>query len=390
MSYTPLPEGHWAVDLGGVHVVFGDGALDGIGERAAEIVPDAANGSAGRVLIVTDPGLVAAGHVGHAVDRLSAAGFDAAVFDGAAENPTTEHVRRGVEMAAEHRPHLLIGLGGGSSMDCAKGINFLHTQGGKMEDYWGVEKATKPMLPTLGVPTTAGTGSEAQRFALISRTDDHRKMACGDRKARFRTVILDPTLVQTVPRDVAAVTGIDALSHAVESFVTTRRNPISQLFAGEAFRLIERSFEAYLADPEQSAPRADMLLGAHLAGAAIEASMLGAAHSCANPLTAHYGMVHGQAVGLMLPHVVRFNGSSVAQLYQDLGRNAGIEGVEALSTRLAELLAASGLESRLQACGVERDKLSQLATEAAEQWTAGFNPRAMDVKSFQDLYEAAF
>ncbi len=390
MSYTPLPEGHWAVDLGGVHVVFGDGALDGIGDRAAEIVPDAANGSAGRVLIVTDPGLVAAGHVGRAVDRLSAAGFEAAVFDGAAENPTTEHVRRGAEMAAAHRPHLLIGLGGGSSMDCAKGINFLHTQGGEMEDYWGVEKATKPMLPTLGVPTTAGTGSEAQRFALISRTDDHRKMACGDRKARFRTVILDPTLIQTVPRDVAAVTGIDALSHAVESFVTTRRNPISQLFAGEAFRLIERSFEAYLADPERSAPRADMLLGAHLAGAAIEASMLGAAHSCANPLTAHYGMVHGQAVGLMLPHVVRFNGSSVAQLYGDLGRHAGIEGVEALSARLAELLAASGLESRLQACGVERDKLSQLATEAAEQWTAGFNPRAMDVKAFQDLYEAAF
>ena len=371
-------------------MVFGDGALDDIGERAAEIVPHAANGSAGRVLIVTDPGLVAAGHVGHAVERLSAAGFDAAVFDGAAENPTTEHVRRGAQMAADHQPHLLIGLGGGSSMDCAKGINFLHTQGGEIEDYWGVEKATKPMLPTLGIPTTAGTGSEAQRFALISRTDDHRKMACGDRKARFRTVILDPTLIQTVPRDVAAVTGIDALSHAVESFVTTRRNPISQLFAGDAFRLIERSFEKYLADPEQPGPRGDMLLGAHLAGAAIEASMLGAAHSCANPLTAHYGMVHGQAVGLMLPHVVRFNGSSVAQLYAELGKNAGLHGVDALSDRLVELLAASGLQSRLQACGVERDKLSQLASEAADQWTAGFNPRTMDVKSFQDLYEAAF
>ena len=376
------------MDLGGVHVVFGDNALDDIGRHASELVSP--NGAPSRVLIVTDPGLVAAGHVGHAVERLRAAGFETAVFDGAAENPTTHHVDRGVRVAQSHRPDLLIGLGGGSSMDCAKGINFMYTQGGSMEDYWGVDKARKPMLPTLGVPTTAGTGSEAQRFALISRPGDHRKMACGDRKARFRTVILDPALIETVPRDVAAVTGIDALSHAVESFVTTRRNPISQLFAAEAFRLIERSFEGYLDQPTAVGPRGDMLLGAHLAGAAIEASMLGAAHSCANPLTAHYGMVHGQAVGLMLPHVVRFNGSSVAHLYEHLAAQAGLDGVDALSDRLAALLSAAGLQSRLEACGVQRERLSQLADEAADQWTANFNPRAMDADAFRALYEAAF
>lgn len=389
MGYLPLPDGHWAVDLGGVHVVFGVGALDDIGARATEIL-DSRNGAAPRALIVTDPGLVEAGHVGAAVDRLSRAGFETAVFDGAAENPTTEHVARGVEAAQAHRPDLLVGLGGGSSMDCAKGINFVYTQGGAIEDYWGVDKATRPMLPTLGVPTTAGTGSEAQRFALISRASDHRKMACGDRKARFRTVILDPALVETVPRSVAAVTGIDALSHAVESFVTTRRNPVSTIFAHESFRLIERSFEQYLTDPSQAGPRGDMLLGAHLAGAAIEASMLGAAHSCANPLTARFGLVHGQAVGLMLPHVVRFNGSAVPELYEDLAAAAGLQGVEALGNRLAELLAAAGLHSRLESCGVTRDSLDLMAGEAAEQWTANFNPRAVDAAACRALYEAAF
>ena len=384
------------MDLGGVHVVFGDGALDDIGARASEIL-DSRNGAAPRALIVTDPGLVEAGHVDRAIERLSRAGFETAVFDGAAENPDTEHVARGVEAARAHRPDLLIGLGGGSSMDCAKGINFIYTQGGEMEDYWGVDKATKPMLPTLGVPTTAGTGSEAQRFALISRASDHRKMACGDRKARFRTVILDPTLVTTVPRSVAAVTGIDALSHAVESFVTTRRNPVSTIFARESFRLIERSFEAYLADPEASgsptagtSPRGDMLLGAHLAGAAIEASMLGVAHSCANPLTAHFGLVHGQAVGLMLPHVVRFNGAAVPELYDDLAAAAGLADREVLGKRLSELLAAAGLHSRLASCGVTRDSLEKMAGEAAEQWTANFNPRAVDVDACRALYEAAF
>ena len=146
---------------------------------------------------------------------------------------------------------LLIGLGGGSAMDCAKGINFILTNGGRMEDYWGVDKATKPMLPSIGIPTTAGTGSEAQSFALISQEDTHQKMACGDKKARFRTVILDPALTKSTPKGVTAATGIDAISHAVESYVSTRRNPISQMFAKEAWRLLEKSFEIVVGDPEK-------------------------------------------------------------------------------------------------------------------------------------------
>jgi alcohol dehydrogenase len=304
-------------------------------------------------------------------------------------------VARGVEAAGAHRADLLVGLGGGSSMDCAKAVNFLFTNGGCMEDYWGADQATRPMLPSIGVPTTAGTGSEAQRFALISQAETHVKMACGDRKARFRTVILDPELVSTMPPRVAAVTAMDAVSHAVESYVTRRRNPISQLFAREAWRLLESSFETFLVRPDHARARSRMLLGAHLAGAAIEASMLGAAHSCANPLTARFGVTHGAAVGLMLPHVIRFNAAEVDALYGDLADAAGLNGGapshgERLSSRVGEMGRAAGLAPRLADYGVAADQLAELAAEAATQWTARFNPREVTSEDLRKLYESAY
>src|SRR5207249_10078818 len=186
-------------------------------------------------------------------------------------------------------------VGGGSAMDCAKGINFLLTNGGRMADYQGFGKAKKPMLPSIGIPTTAGTGSEAQSFALIADEQTHMKMACGDRKAAFHIAILDPEVTVSQPAKVTAITGVDALSHAVESYVTTRRNPLSQLFAREAWRLLQANFEKVLRRPDNLEARSAMQLGAYLAGSAIETSMLGAAHALANPLTAHYGMTHGIA-----------------------------------------------------------------------------------------------
>ncbi len=375
----------WSADLGGIHVVFGEGTLERLGELARE------TGSR-RALLVTDPGLERAGHAERAIAALAAEGIETAVFDGVRENPTTLHVEAGVAAAREAETDLLIGLGGGSSMDCAKGINFLYTGGGRMEDYWGEGKAQEPMLPSIGIPTTAGTGSEGQRYALISQAEGHRKMACGDRKARFRTVILDPRLVTSMPREVAAVTGIDALSHAVESYVTRRRNPISWLFAREAWRLLEASFECFLDDPADVEARASMLLGAHLGGAAIEASMLGAAHSCANPLTARCGVTHGIAVGLMLPGVVRFNGEAVGELYADLAGAANLDGTAAddVADRIAEIRRAAGLPERLRDRGVDEASLGDLAEKAAREWTAQFNPREVGRDDLLKLYEEAF
>ena len=298
-------EDSWSADTAPGRVVFGAGVIDLIGDLVQEL-------GGGRVLVVADPGVAAAGHVHRASVSLRRAGLEVAVFYGVEENPDERHVAAAAAAARAHQATFLVGLGGGSAMDCAKGANFVFTNGGRMEDYWGFGKASKPMLPSIGVPCTAGTGSEAQSFAVISREDDHRKMACGDPKARFLTTILDPELARTAPPQVMAAAGLDAFSHAMESFVATAANPYSQMFSSEGFRRLLRGFEVVAAAQPASLPAADsqsdaeindlwgeMLLGAHLAGAAIEASMLGAAHGLANPLTARYDITHGVAVAVM-------------------------------------------------------------------------------------------
>ena len=152
----------------------------------------------------------------------------------------------------------------------------------------------------IGVPTTAGTGSEAQTYALISDAETHVKMACGDSKAAFRVALLDPSLTISQPLSVTATTGFDAIAHAVETFVTTRRNALSEFFSREAWRLLEGNYERVLEAPEDLEARSAMQLGAYFAGVAIENSMLGATHACANPLTARYGTAHGAAIAMML------------------------------------------------------------------------------------------
>jgi alcohol dehydrogenase len=278
-------------------------------------------------------------------------------------------------------------------MDCAKGIDFVLTNGGTMADYRGYGKATKPLLPMIGIPTTAGTGSEAQSYALVSDARTHEKMACGDPGAAFRVAVLDPALTLTTPRDVTAATGFDAIAHSVESFVSTRATPLSDVFAREAWRRLEANFERVLAQPDDVEARGAMLLGAHLAGLAIEGSMLGATHACANPLSARYGTAHGIAIALLLPHVVRWNAGAARGRYAELlalsGRRAR-QPARALADRLEELAVAGALPRGLQVAGVKKDDLPRLAEEAAQQWTGRFNPRPFDAAGALELYEAAF
>lgn len=374
-------------------VVFGLNTIDRLGELAQGL-------SAHRALIVTDAGIVAAGHVDRACSALSAAGIAAVVFDGVRENPTTLDVDACLKAARSADIDILIGLGGGSSMDTAKGCNFLLTNGGRMHDYWGVGKATREMLPLIAIPTTAGTGSECQSFALIADENTHAKMACGDPKAAARIALLDPLLTLSQPRGVAACTGIDAISHAVETAVTRKRNALSQLYSREAFRLTINHLPGVLQEPDSLEDRARMLLGAAFAGTAIENSMLGAAHSAANPLTAHFGVIHGQAVGIMLPHIVRFNAEQpdTRELYRELAVFGGLarsdesasDAVTALVTRLEAMLALADMPPSLRDCGVDEAMIPELAREAESQWTAQFNPRKPSLQDFEALYRSAF
>lgn len=370
-------------------VMFGPGTLQRLGEVACEL-------GATRVLLVTDPGLNSVGHPQRAEQSLKDAGLEVFVFDDVEENPTSKHVDNGVRFAAPLNINLIVSVGGGSSMDCAKGINFLLTNGGAMSDYKGFGKAKKPMLPSIGVPTTSGTGSEAQSYALIADEKTHLKMACGDRKAAFATAILDPELTVTQPAKVSALTGIDALSHAVESYVTTKRNPVSQMFAREAWKLLEINLEKVLKEPTNLEARGAMQMGAFLAGTAIENSMLGVCHACANPLTAHYGITHGLAIGILLPHVIRFNARAVPELYVDLIEESGLNAnghlhsaAETLADRLVNLMRLAKLPTTLGACGVSDGILPLLSEEASQQWTARFNPRPVTEVEILSLYESA-
>jgi alcohol dehydrogenase len=371
-------------------VIFGAGVIDRLGEVAREL-------NIHRTLLVADHGMAASGHVDEAVGPLEQAGIEVIRFHDFEVNPDTRMIETGTAFAAPLKIDSIIGLGGGSSLDCAKGINFLLNNGGQMSDYHGYGKASKPMLPMIAIPTTAGTGSEAQSYALISDADTHVKMACGDPKAAFRVALLDPALTVSQPRSITAISGYDAIAHAVETYVTTKRNTISELFSREAWRLLEPNYERVLAQPDNLSARGAMQLGAFYAGLAIENSMLGATHACANPLTARYGTAHGAAIAMLLPSVVRWNEIVADTHYGRLvswssfgARNNDMTPTEELARRLEELAVAGGLRSNLRTMGIKRNELSQLASEAAEQWTGTFNPRPFDKQGAIEIYECVY
>ncbi len=379
----PLPE---ILSDSPVRVLFGFGAISELGRESLRI-------GATRVLVVTDPGIERAGHLDAAIGALGDANLPFALFDGVQENPTTENIADGVRFASWGAVDLIIGLGGGSAMDCAKGINLILTNGGEVADYWGIGKTTKPLLPMILAPTTAGTGSEAQSFALITDPKTHQKMACGDRRPpaegglRPHLTILDPRLIKTVPRHVAAAAGIDAIAHAIETAGSTAQTEHSLALSRAAWQLLDTSFPRILAGGPSEQDFADILLGAHLAGAAIEESMLGAAHACANPLTARFGLTHGLAVGLMLPGVIRYNAEHGNQPYVALDPDS-----ERLARRVSQLLELGGLPATFaeaDRCAGASDLIDDLAQSAHAQWTAQFNPVPITPAGFAEIYRSA-
>lgn len=373
-------------------VLFGSGISQKVGKYAKTLGKHA--------LLVSDPGIRKAGHVANIRSLIEKSGVKVTTYNQSVENPTESSIDRCAAVAKDANIDLIIGLGGGSSMDTAKGCNFIFSNGGKMEDFWGVGKATQPMLPLIAIPTTAGTGSECQSFALISKDETHVKMACGDKKALPRVTLLDPELTSSQPSAVTACTGIDALAHALESAVTSKRSKESNRHSKIAFRLLNQSLPEVFIAPSNLWARGGVLLGASHAGAAIEKSMLGAAHSMANPLTAKYGAIHGVAVGLSLPLVMEFNAKEkkCAEIYADFSRNSLLANavhseevaVRLLIERVKHLLALSQLPVEELNSRINRDDIPDLAKEAEKQWTAGFNPRLIKSGDFEILYKGLF
>ena len=366
-------------------LVFGSGTINRIGEVTRGL-------DCSRPLLVADPGIRDAGHVDAVVNLLTDAGLNVEVFDQFGVNPDSTMVDRGVSFATSLNRDSIIGLGGGSSLDCAKGINLILTNGGQIADYRGYGHAQKPLLPMVAIPTTAGTGSEAQSYAVISDSTTHLKMACGDPKLAFAAAILDPELTLSQPTEVTASAGFDAIAPAVETAVTTRRTELSMLFSREAFRLLNTNYERVLVQPSDLDARGAMHLGSFYAGIAIEQSMLGAAHACANPLTAQYQLTHGVALAILLPHVVRWNTQKNDSLYAGLV-DSDIPSDQAgtrLAERLADLSRAGGFPTDLQTAGIQMDDLASLAESAGAQWTGTFNPRPFSESEALEVYQCAY
>jgi alcohol dehydrogenase len=368
-------------------VVFGRGAVTRVGQLAKTI-------GFSRTLLVADAGVVAAGHAATVTSGLEAEHITVFPYHDFGENPDSAMTEAGRRFTEPLRVDSLIALGGGSSLDCAKGINFVVTNGGSIADYRGYGKAHRTLLPMIGIPTTAGTGSEAQSYAVISDAATHMKMACGDPSAAFRISVLDPELTLTAPRHVTAMAGFDALAHAVETAVTMRRTPLSDTFSHRAWLLLSEAFERVLLYPADIEARSAMLLGAHLAGMAIELSMLGAAHACANPLTARYNLSHGLALAILLPHVVRWNADVARDRYAAMlgsprRRARDEDAAETLALKLEDLARTAGLSVTLSDSGVSESAIPELAALAATQWTGTFNPRPFDAEGAAEIYREA-
>lgn len=324
-----------------------------------------------RPVVVTDKGIVNAGLIDAALQSLKAEGLDFHLFDGIEADPPARVVRNSVEIARRHKADGVIGFGGGSSMDTAKLIAVLLNSTQKLEETYGTGNIKGGRAPLVLLPTTSGTGSEVTDIAVVTTDDDQKMGILGDQM--FADIaILDPALTHGLPRPVTAATGVDAMVHAIEAYTNKfRKNPVSDALAREALKLLSSNIVAACDDPSNAAVRANMALGAMLAGQAFTNSPVGAVHGMAYPLGALFHIPHGASNALMLEPVLRFNASAAAPLYAELGDVIGAPDTgdysmrtEAFIAKLMEIVAATGVERRLSKLGISHNDLPRMAEDA--------------------------
>ncbi|QGY41544.1 iron-containing alcohol dehydrogenase [Pseudodesulfovibrio cashew] len=302
-------------------------------------------------LLVTDKGVVAAGICKQVTDLLDEASMSYVVYDETVPNPTDTNVHDGVELFKKNGCDSLITLGGGSSHDCGKGIALLVSNGGKIHDYEGVDKATKPLMPYLAVNTTAGTASEMTRFAVITDTSRHVKMAIADWRVTPGIAIDDPVLMVGMPPALTAATGMDALTHAVEAYVSTIANPMTNACAIEAIKLVFKFLRKAVANGQDLVAREGMCFAQYLAGMAFNNASLGYVHSMAHQLGGFYNLPHGECNALLLPHVEQFNLIAKVEEFAEMAEMMG-ENTAGMSPRDAAELAIKAIKQLSEDVGI--------------------------------------
>lgn len=370
--------------------LFGPGCAKEVGAKAQNL-------GAKKALIVTDAGLFKFGVADIIVGYLKDAGVDSHVFPGAEPNPTDINVLNGVQAYNDNGCDFIVSLGGGSSHDCAKGIGLVTAGGGNIRDYEGIDKSSVPMTPLIAINTTAGTASEMTRFCIITNTDTHVKMAIVDWRCTPLVAIDDPKLMIAKPAALTAATGMDALTHAVEAYVSTAANPITDACAEKAISMISEWLSSAVANGENIEARDAMAYAQYLAGMAFNNASLGYVHAMAHQLGGFYNLPHGVCNAILLPHVCEFNLIACPDRFAKIAQLMGVDttgmtvteaGYEAIAA-IRELSASIGIPAGLTELGVKAADHAVMTSNAQKDACMLTNPRKATDAQVIAIFEAA-
>ncbi|MFI8997573.1 iron-containing alcohol dehydrogenase [Streptomyces sp. NPDC053542] len=371
-------------------IVFGPGSLAELGHCVLRV-------GGRRPFLITDPGLIEAGWVDEALGHLRAAGLRPTVWHGVTPNPKDHEIADAFEHYAASGCDVVVGLGGGSCIDAAKGVAILSGNGGTILGYEGVDKVVHPIPPTVMVPSTSGTGADVSQFAVITDTAAHIKITIISRTLVPEISVIDPRLLTTMPEWLNAATGLDALTHAIEAFVSRAHNPLTDNHALHAVQLITGHLLGTQLRPREVSPRLAMAQGSLEAGMAFTNAILGATHAMSHQVGGLLDAPHGVVNGVLLPHVIRFNADVLPRRYQALATAAGLadEGAPsdvlayALAEKVRELADAVGVPKTLSSLGVTEADVPQLARTTLKDACLATNPRDVDVADIEALFRAA-
>ncbi len=369
---------------------LGQGALD-------DAINDIATLGFTRGLVVTDKPLVELGLVSKLTEALGMKGIESIVFDGVQPNPTTGNVEAGLALFRDNQCDFVISFGGGSPHDCAKGIALVATNGGTIRDYEGVDRSSKPQAPLVAINTTAGTASEMTRFCIITDESRHIKMAIVDKHTTPILSVNDPELMLAKPKALTAATGMDALTHAVEAYVSTAATPITDACAEKAIALISQYLRRAVEDGSDLEAREQMAYAQFLAGMAFNNASLGYVHAMAHQLGGFYDLPHGVCNAILLPHVQAFNASVATRQLAGVARCMGVdtqgmseaEAAEAALQAIRQLSADIRIPANLTELGVKAEDIPTLATNALNDACGLTNPKPATHEAICAIFQAA-
>ncbi|WP_298868303.1 iron-containing alcohol dehydrogenase [uncultured Microbacterium sp.] len=366
---------------------FGAGEVSALPEEVRAL------GSGGRVLLVSDPGLVKAGAVARVEGILADAGVSFETFTDVEPEPDARGVMRTAEIARDSGVEVIVGLGGGSALDTAKAGALMVANPGHIRDYAGLSVPSSPGMPVIAIPTTAGTGSECAIWSVISEKDTNTKYGVGGRNLTASLALVDPELTVSVPIRTTIASGVDALAHALESYVNKATQPISEALAAKSMELIAGSLRRAVFDGADLTARADMSIAATMAACAFAPTRLGLSHAMAMPLGAVAKIPHGEAIAVTLPGVMRYNVAAAAEKFADIARIFGVDrremtlrdAADAGVREVERLISDIGSPTRLSDYGIVESDLRAIAEDSMLSGNVVVNPRPATADDFVDL-----